>query len=90
MCLALTVTDQRPIEVAGERRVEIQLALVHQRQRNVSHHRLGERCAVHHGVCVERIALRVSDAVRLHVGHSTIIDHGDRHAVGACLGHAAD
>ena len=32
MGLALAITDQGPLEIVGERRVEIQLALVHQRQ----------------------------------------------------------
>jgi hypothetical protein len=87
MSLPLAVTDQGLVEVVGERRVEIQLALVYQRQRAVSHHCLGERCAVHHRVGLERIALGVACAVRLHVGQSATIYHGDRHAVGARFGH---
>ncbi len=76
------VLRQRLVEIVFDGRVELELALIDELHYGVGEYSFGERSAVHQGVGIQRISVRVTDAVSIHIADLSAIDHGDGESVG--------
>ena len=76
--LRVAIFRQRLVEILRDRGVEIDQPFVHQLQHHIGEGRLGQRCAIHDGVALQRQALfHVAPAESLQMGDLARVDHRD-------------